>query len=183
MKIGFDFDKVFVNYPPLIPDFLIDKLYKRKNHKLTYRFPDKLEQKIRILSHHPILRQQIKENVTALSKIAKEGTFEIYLVSGRFGFLKDRTRKFLEKYDLNNYFKGIFFNFENEQPHLFKEKTLKKLGIKKFIDDDIDLLFYLSEKIQDIELYWLNSKKPKDLKLPRNIRIIKNLDEFREKHL
>jgi hypothetical protein len=30
MNIGFDFDKVFVDYPPIIPDYFFDRFYKKK---------------------------------------------------------------------------------------------------------------------------------------------------------
>ncbi|MEN9407220.1 MAG: hypothetical protein RLZZ455_436, partial [Candidatus Parcubacteria bacterium] len=62
MNIGFDLDKVLVNYPPLIPDGLIDRLYKKKiKGELVYRFPSKPEQRIRKISHLSFLRPKIKK--------------------------------------------------------------------------------------------------------------------------
>src|SRR5207244_2295988 len=152
----FDFDKVFVDYPPLIPNFLIDWFYKTKNHKLTYRFPGILEQKIRILSHHHVLRPPIEENIRSFAKIAQDRKYELFLVSGRFGFLEDRTKHWLYTYNFEHYFKQIHFNFENEQPHLFKERIITHLQIDTFIDDDLDLLFYLADKHPDISFFWVN---------------------------
>lgn len=184
MRIGFDFDKVFVNYPPFVPDFIIDWFYKKKNHNLYYKIPGSLEQKIRILSHHPLLRPQIKENINVLERMAKQKQHEIYLVSGRFGFLKDRTEKWVKRYNVDIFFKKLYFNFSNKQPHLFKLEMIKKLKIKHFIDDDLDLLLFLSDKLKDVKLYWLNQKLfSLHVSLPQNISIIKNLTELELKYL
>ncbi len=183
-SIGFDFDKIFVDYPPLIPDFIIDKLYKKKNHKLTYRFPSYFEQQLRIASHIIFLRQPLINNINALSKISGDKNMDIYLISGRFGFLKKQTNQWLKKYRIDRFFKKTFFNFNNEQPHLFKDRVLKDLGIEKFIDDDLDLLTHLAINNPKSEFYWLSKKNlQKTTYLPKNITQINDLNQFIEKHL
>ncbi len=181
-SIGFDFDKVFVNYPPFIPSFLIEYLYKRRNHNLSYRFPGKIEQKIRKLSHFPFLRPPIKENIDSLKKIYEKNDLKIYLVSSRFSFLKDRTYLWDKINNIFKYFEGIYFNFNDNQPHIFKDTIIKQEGIKKFIDDDLDLLHYLSGRNPKVKFYWINKKSKKRL-LPKNIIHIKNLAEFLNKHV
>lgn len=191
MTIGFDFDKVFIDYPPFIPYFLIDYLYKgslvfRKNRTkdiiLHYRTPGSLEQKIRVLSHYPIFRRAIKENVGTLKKMAAKNKYKIYLVSSRFGFLEKRTENLMKKYGLNNYFSGVYFNFKNNQPHIFKEETIKKLKIDTYIDDDLDLAIYLSKKIPTLKIYWLKDGRKKEGPLPKNVIAISNLKEL-EKYI
>ena len=190
MNIGFDFDKVFINYPPLIPDGLVDFIYKgrifKKNKRedgLSYRFPSLIEKKIRLFSHQLYFRHPIKSNIKALEKISREKGINTYLVSSRYSFLKDITSKILEKNKLKQYFKGIYFNYENSQPHLFKEETIKKLGIEKYIDDDLDLALYLSEKMPKLKIYWLNYKRQAKTRLPKNVIPIKNINEFLEKYI
>ena len=135
MTLGFDFDKVFIDYPPFIPYVFVDYLYKgslvfRKNRTkdvvLHYRFPGPIEEKVRILSHYPIFRHGIKENIESLKRISAKKNYKTYLVSSRFGFLRKRTTALLKRTKLENYFDGVYFNFENKQPHLFKEETIKK---------------------------------------------------------
>lgn len=182
VKIGFDFDKVFVNYPPLIPSAIIELLYKRKNGKLAYRMPGKIEQKIRTLSHHVLLRPPIIQNVNAMAKILEKGDIEAYVISSRFSFLKNKTNEWNKKYGMEKYFKKMFFNFKDAQPQVFKEEILRKEKIEKFIDDDLDLLRYLSERNPAIQFFWItNSKKTNNL--PSNIRTIKNIDEFIRKYV
>ena len=191
MTLGFDFDKVFIDYPPFIPYVFVDYLYKgslvfRKNRTkdivLHYRFPGPFEQKVRILSHYPIFRHVIKKNIESLKRISGNKNYKTYLVSSRFGFLKNRTTTLLKKNKLENYFDGVYFNFENKQPHLFKEETIKKLKIDTYIDDDLDLALYLSKKIPTLKIYWLKDGRKKEGPLPKNITAISTLKEL-EKYI
>lgn len=187
MIIGFDFDKVFIDYPPFIPYSIIDYLYKgslvlrkngTKNVILHYRFPGSFEQKVRILSHYPIFRRPLKNNISALKKITESKEDKTYLVSSRFGFLKKRTDVILQKYNLNKYFDGIYFNYSNMQPHIFKEKTIRNLKIEIYIDDDIDLALYLAKKIPNLRIFWVRDGRERIGPLPTNVIPIKNLYEL-----
>lgn len=190
-KIGFDFDKVFVSYPPIVPDKLIDFLYKgrvalmsRKKAneiKLEYRIPNYIEKQIRVLSHSYIFRPPLKNNIRALKRIRKSSSHEMYLISSRFGFLRDKTNAWIDKNKMKNDFKEIHFNFKNSQPHIFKENIIKKKGIEHYIDDDLDLLVYLSKKIPYNHYYWLSKTKKHEYKsLPKNIKIIKSISDLKK---
>lgn len=178
IKIGFDFDKVFVDYPPFIPERLINKLYKKSSNNLSYRIPGKLEQKIRKLSHFPLFRPPIKANVKALEHIAVNSDLEIYLVSSRFNFLKKRTEDWLSRHKIKSHFKKLYFNFKDEQPHIFKSKIIEDLGIKIYVDDDLDLLKYLLKKNRSLKLYWVTKSKKGGQ--PKNIHPIKTLNELND---
>lgn len=187
MNIGFDFDKVFVNYPPGIPSNLISFLYKgrmsfvnkdSKKTELSYRYPGRIEQRIRKLSHKTFLRPPISGNIKTLKKISETDSYKTYLISSRYGFLKGETEKWLEKQRIRKYFTGIYFNFQNKQPHIFKKEIIDQLRITIYVDDDIDLLIYLS-KNENLKLFWIADKG--DLKhkaLPSNIYKIKNIEEL-----
>lgn len=159
MNIGFDLDKVLIDYPPFVPAKLVDLLYKEKsNGILKYRIPSKPEQYLRLLTHLSILRPPITENITFILS-PKINNSKYYLISSRFGFLKGRTQNLIQKYNFSSIFNGMFFNFENKQPHLFKNETIKKLGLDRYIDDDLPLLRFLSKKNPDTKFYWLNKNK------------------------
>ncbi len=176
-KIAFDFDKVFVDYPPFIPSTIIDFLYKRKNGKLAYRYPGSIEKQIRILSHHHFFRSPLKNNIAALSKIHKDKNIETYIISSRYSFLKNKTNAWNKKNNIAKYFSKMYFNYRDEQPHVFKEKILRSESIDKFIDDDYDLLIYLSKRNPDISFYWITNSHPRR-KLPANVVKIKDINEF-----
>lgn len=164
MNIGFDLDKIFVDYPPFIPNWVIDKLYKeRDNGVLLYRIPGRFEQKLRQLSHQPFLRPPLKHNLSFLQVLAKNNTHTLYLISSRFGFLKKQTERLSKKQNFNSIFKKLYFNYDNEQPHEFKNKILKQLKIDRYIDDDLSLLKYLAKNNPSSKFYWLNSSINKEI--------------------
>lgn len=191
MIIGFDFDRVFINYPPFVPDVLIDILYKgtsyfrKRNGKteLTYRFPGTIEQQLRIFSHAPLFRHPIEKNIEALKQIRKKGKCKTYLVSSRFGFLKKRTETLFAKENLSQYFDGVYFNYNNLQPHQFKEQTIRRLKIDTYIDDDLDLAQYLSQRLPSLRIFWVHGGKRGIREVPKGIIPIKDLSEFIGKYM
>lgn len=177
MNLGFDFDKVFINYPPLVPHVLIDRLYKKKaNGTLLYRIPSKPEQILRIATHHPILRKPIMENMQYIRSIAGNKDHKYYVISSRFGFLKRRTEDLIKRHELDSLFHGLFFNYSNEQPHIFKDRMIKKLHIHRYIDDDLRLLEYLLTKNKSTVFFWLNKSHNGFLK--KNLFGITKLSSF-----
>lgn len=183
MRIGFDFDGIFVDKPPFIPQAIGEWLYKRKkNHTLIYRFPGRFEQKLRVFSHHSVFRSPLRDNVRAFLKMRKNRRHTFYLVSGRFGFLREKTHAWLTTHKMGHTFKKMYFNFGNEQPHLFKNRIIKKLKLQHHIDDDLDLITFLAHENPDVTFYWVYGKQFQKKSLPRNVRHIKDLEEFRRKY-
>ncbi|MBI2028061.1 MAG: hypothetical protein HYT07_00495 [Candidatus Levybacteria bacterium] len=177
MNIGFDLDKVFIDYPFFLPDFIIDRFYKKKaNGKLSYRIPKKPEQLLRLLIHHPLLRQPIKTNIDFMKKLASQNTHKHYLISGRFGFLKNKTQKLVQKHELYKLFEGLYFNFGNQQTHLFKNDIIQRLKIDLYVDDDRELLKYLAKKNPKTKFFWLNKKVRS--KIEKNLFAIKVLPDM-----
>lgn len=177
MNIGFDFDKVFIDYPPFIPDKLINWLFKDNSKKeLTYRFPGRIEQEIRKISHFGLFRPPIEENIAFVQSLAKKINHKPFLISGRFGFLQGITQTLIERYGLKNIFDGMAFNFSNEQPHFFKERTIKKYKLDVYIDDDLPLLIFLQKENKKTKLFWLTQKNSSHK--PANIVIIHRLSEL-----
>jgi len=179
MNIGFDLDGIFVNTPPFVPKIIIDKLYKdQDNGGLHYRIPNIIEQRIRVLSHLPPLRPAIGKNILTLQDLAKSQKHTLFLISSRFGFLKKRTEALVKKHGFDRIFKKLYFNYFNEQPHLFKHRILKEIKIDAFIDDDLSLLKYLARENPKIIFYWLN--RTKNIKLMDNLYAICNLKQIKQ---
>lgn len=177
MNIGFDLDKIFVDYPPFVPDAIIDRLYKKKSSgNLEYRYPSPLEQKLRQISHNPLFRPTIKKNLAYLQNLDGEKN-KLYLISSRFGFLKTQTDTLIKKLGFQNVFDGIYFNFSNKQPHLFKNDIIHNLNLDIYIDDDFALLKYVAKNNKKTTFYWLNKHAPKG-KLTRNIIAIHSLSDI-----
>ncbi len=177
MNLGFDLDKVFIDYPPLIPDSVLNHLYKKKaNGILIYRIPSRPEQILRGLIHLPFLRPKIKKNIEFLQSLSKKDN-KLYLISSRFSFLEKTTDKLTKKYGFDNIFDEMYFNFSNKQPHLFKDEILKKLKIDRYVDDDFHLIKYVAKQNKKVKFYWLNSQRRTHM-LTRNITAISNLEDI-----
>ncbi|MGD8744031.1 MAG: glycosyltransferase family 4 protein [Candidatus Woesebacteria bacterium] len=152
-RIGFDLDGVIIGKPPLIPKKLIEYLYRgRINKRLSYRFPGKVEMLIRWLSHSPFVRTPINENVNILRKISKNKDIELYAISGRYQFLKERTDQWLKAYKLEGCFKKVYLNEDNKQPHLFKKNLVEKLKLDYFVEDDPLVVGYLKKKTKNAQI-------------------------------
>lgn len=176
-RIGFDLDKIFINHPPFVPYSFIEYFYKKQNNTLSYRIPGKIEQNLRIFTHGTHLRPPIQKNIEALRLIAKKKGSVLYLISGRFSFLKKKTHEWDKKHAIFKYFTKTFLNSRNEQPHLFKARIIKQEKIEKYIDDDLDLLLYLNRKNPNVEFFWITGSKTVP-KLPRGIKRLKDLSEL-----
>jgi len=161
IKIGCDLDGVIIGKPPLMSKKLLERLFKGGCGKgLHYRFPkNKLEQRIRILSHFWLIRPAIKKNVIAIKKLVKNKNVRIYAVSSRYSFLKKRTEQWFAKRKLNNLFEKFYLNIDDEQPHIFKEKMIKKLKLDYFLDDDPAIVKYLKRKVKKTEIVWVENNK------------------------
>jgi hypothetical protein len=80
----------------------------------------------------------------------------------------------MKKQGFDKIFDGMYFNFQNKQPHEFKDEVLKKLNIDLYVDDDFYLLKYVADKNKKTKFFWLNPQKGKRLITP-NITAISNL--------
>jgi hypothetical protein len=180
MNIGFDLDKVFINTPPFIPKTFIDKLYKKRdNGILLYRIPGRTEQIIRSLSHAPILRAGMRENLQFLKSLPKN-THKLYLISSRFKFLENKTKKLVKKHHFDKIFDEMYFNFANEQPHIFKNRIIRNLKLDYYIDDDLSLLNYVAAHNPKTIFFWLTPKKTHNTLL-QNISPLFPLSEFTDR--
>ena len=159
IKIGLDLDGVIVDKPPLISKNLLEWLVRsHQNKDLAYRFPEsKIEQWLRVFTHQPLFRPAIKKNLEFVKKLAADKKYKLYLISGRYSFLENRTAQWLKHHQLEGLFEKVLINLKNEQPHLFKEKMIKKMKIDIFIDDDEPLVNYLSSHFPKTKIVYLES--------------------------
>jgi hypothetical protein len=177
MNVGFDLDKIFINTPPVVPGEVIEWFYKEKtSRKLRYRTPSRAEQIIRIISHYPIFRLPIRKNIDYIKNLNVNNKNKYFLISSRFNFLKTRTDKLIKRFEFDKIFNGMYFNYSNLQPHEFKSKMIKKLNIDMFVDDDLQLLEYLTGQNVKTKFFWLNGKISKPLM--KNLFAIKHISEM-----
>lgn len=176
MNVGFDLDGVFIDIHRLLPKNLINYFYRKHNNSvLLYRIPSRSEQVLRLMLHHHFFRPPITKNIeTYKHHFLKKHKYHI--ISSRFKFLEKTTNVLLKKYNLDSLFDEFHFNFNNKQPHLFKDEMIKKFKIDRFIDDDLPLLEYVSKRNSKTTFYWLNNKYKKTLQ--KNLFAINNISSI-----
>lgn len=160
IKIGFDLDGVIIGSPYLVPKKLLERLFRgTKEDGLVYRFPaSRINQFLRKLSHYHLFRPPIKENLAFLKKLIQDPNVEVYLISGRYSFLKKETQKWLGRWKINNGLAGIFLNEKNLPPHIFKEKIVKDLGLDIYLEDDKRIVSFLKKKLPQTKFYWVDDE-------------------------
>ena len=152
-KIGFDLDGVLIDKPPLIPRWLLHRLFKGSRQKFDYHCPAcGWNRLIRIWSHHPWLRPPINENINFLKELARDKEVEIYLISSRYSFLKKATQRILRRRGINHCFVRAVINDNNQSPLLFKEEVLTRFGIEVYFEDDPEVVEYLRKRLPETKI-------------------------------
>src|SRR3990167_3846517 len=148
MNVGFDLDKIFINTPPFVPGKIIEWFYKGKpDGLLKYRIPSRAEQIIRLFSHHPLFRPVITRNINYVKNLASTSTNKYYLISGRFGFLKNSTEALIKRHGFNEIFDAMFFNFVNKKNKKTRFFWLNN-NTEKIINDNLIAITHLSKMLQ-----------------------------------
>jgi hypothetical protein len=168
IKIGFDLDGVILFNPSRSFRSLISRskkahLFPRK--ELEFYHPESaLEKSLWLLVHKSSFK--LATGFTDLEKIALSKNIEIYLVSARFSCLKSDTEKWRKIINRNNIFKEIYFNDNDEQPHLFKKKMIEKLNLDYFVEDNWDVASYLATNQKKVQIWWLSNLLDQSINYP-----------------
>ena len=110
--------------------------------------------------------------------MVKENKIEAYIVSARYESLKKDFENWINKIEARKYFTGIYYNNNNEQPHLFKEQVIKKLNIDIFVEDNWDIVNHLSKNTK-AKIYWIYNLLDRNIKFknrfPNLVKAVKKL--------
>ena len=156
INVGIDIDGIIVGKPPLVPAGVINYLYRKTNSKsLEYKIPlNYFDKKLRTITHLKIFRPIIKKNLEWLKENSNNTNINIFIVSGRYSFLENRTKKLLKDNGIDLKNERVKLNINDIQPHIFKNQIVKSLNIDYMIDDDIFMLKYLSTLNPNTTFVW-----------------------------
>ncbi len=168
IKIGFDLDGVILFNPSRVFRSLISKskqahLLPRKELEF-YHPTSQLEKLLWLLVHKSSFKLAV--GFAQLEELALSNQLELYIVSARFACLRSDTQKWQKVIDRNHIFKGIYFNDQDEQPHLFKQKMIKMLDLDIFVEDNWDVVHYLSNNQQKTQVWWLSNLLDQKISYP-----------------
>lgn|SRR3989344_1872251 len=155
VRIGLDFDGV-VAYNPFRIIRAPIKWFKREVlgiNRLSFFVPKNAWQKIMwVVVHESSVFPS--QGVEMLKNRVDGLKVEFHLITGRYGFLEHNLRTWLTRNKLEKCFKSININEHGEQPHVFKEQMVGKLGLDVYIEDNLDIVMYL-QKLKRCRVMWV----------------------------
>jgi len=156
LKVGFDLDGVILYNPARVIRPIIAQVKKNflQKKQLSFYYPKtKLEKYFwRVFHKSSIFIAPGFEEIINLTKNKK---IQSYIVTARFNYLEQGFQQWLQKSQAKKYFHGCFHNVDDMQPHLFKEKMIKQLGLDIYVEDNWDIVQYLQKKFPQKKIYWI----------------------------
>ena len=155
IKIGLDFDGVVAYNPfrviraPIT--FFKRKILKKRGTRFFVPKNDWQKGLWRILHESSVFPA---DGVGLLKEMAKNPKYEFHLITARYSFLRGDLDKWLKKNGLTNIFTSINSDDLDEQPHLFKESMVSKLGLDYFVEDNLDIVSHLRKATQ-VRIFWI----------------------------
>lgn len=155
VRIGIDFDGVLAYNPFRIIRAPV-KWFKKRFlgvNKLKFFVPkNELQRWIWSLMHESSILPGV--GCELLKELNKDNTYEFFLVTARYGFLKGNMMHWLDKKGLTSVFKIISVNEATEQPHEYKLRKITELKLDYFIEDNFDIVSHVS-KNSNTKVLWV----------------------------
>jgi len=195
LKVGFDLDGVLLYNPARIfrPIIYFIKKYilKRKTNQFYYP-KNKLEQFIWLFLHKSSLFPA--KGIDEIKQLIKEKKIKAYVISARYESLKEDFLFWKKKIDPENLFSSWYYNEKNDQPHLYKEKMIKKLNLDIFVEDNWDIVKYLKTQNSKLKtksdlvktgkktkIFWIYNLLDKKIKYQYKFKSLKEVVSFLKK--
>lgn len=174
LKVGFDLDGVLLYNPARIVRPLVSLLKKKKviqRKELQFFVPQtKTQQLFWRLFHKSSLF--VSPAIKDIEQLVKAGEIEAYIITGRFAHLQTDTQVWFKKFARKKIFKQSLMNEQDEQPHLFKERKIRELGLDYFVEDNWDIVNYLSQKKLKTKLVWITNLLDRKIDFPRKFFLL-----------
>jgi len=152
IKVGFDLDGVLFFNPLRFVRGPLDLI--KKGGTLQYIPKTRIEQWLwRIIHMSSFTPATGWQEIRRLSKL---GLIEPYVITARFKCLQKDFERSMEIVDAPDYFTGCYQNLRDEQPHLYKERMIKELGIEYYVEDNWNIVEHLSATTS-AEILWVSN--------------------------
>lgn len=156
IKVGFDFDGVLFYNPTRVlrPIIYFVKKYLLGVRSTKFYIPKKsFTQKCAALLHKTSFGPN--KGFDDFIDLVNNPKYEVYIITARPSFLKESLTDLLKPFDLRR-INGIIQNGKDEQPHLFKERITKELGLHYYVEDNWDVVKHLSENTT-AQIIWMTN--------------------------
>lgn len=140
-RVGFDLDGVLLYNPmrvarPVVS--LMKRLFLTKRATTFFIPKSTTSRSIWYVLHSSSM--WIEGGYDSAKKLIETKKIEGYIVTARYGFLKEDFEKWQKKLEANKYFKKCYVNEKNEQPHVYKNRLVNELNLDYFIEDNWDIV-------------------------------------------
>jgi len=157
LRIGFDLDGVLLYNPVrIIRPFiaLFKDVFLRKNSLAFYYPTSPLAQRMWKLFHKSSI--YIAPGINDIKELVQKNKIKAYIITARYSFLGPSLITWAKKNGFDVIFSQIYFNKDDEQPHLFKENKIKELNLDFFIEDNWDIVNHLSHSHKlGCRIFWI----------------------------
>ncbi len=188
LRVGLDLDGVILYNPARIarPIAALAKKLLLKKKKVSFTVPKKKwEQYIWYLMHKSSIF--VAPGFDTIKQLAKEGKIEVYIITGRYSFLKDDLEKWLKKIGAETFIKKWYYNKNDDQPHTYKEKLVRELKLDFFVEDNWDIVKHLNTTLKTenpkLKVFWIYNIFDQKIQYPHKFSSLKKAIESIQKNL
>ncbi len=184
-NIGFDLDGVILYNPARIvrPIIVFVKKYFLKRDINKFYYPkNKTEQMIWNILHKSSVWPA--PGIEGLLRLLKEKKIKAYIISARYESLKTDFDAWMKKIDPDHVFMDYFYNNQNEQPHLYKERMIRKLNLDIFVEDNWDIVAHINSKFKirspgkgnpKFKIFWIYNILDRNINYPYKFPSLKSV--------
>lgn len=180
LRVGFDLDGVILYNPVRVLRLLavgIKKVFVKNKAKKFFVPTNSLDRAIWGFLHKTSFRKN--KGLGDIGDLVKNKQIEAYLITGRYSFLEKDLNKWLAKLKTDIEFTDTFFNKNDEQPNVFKQKMIEKLELHAFVEDNWDIVQHLSSHLESkalqCKIFWLSNFFDKDIEYRYKFMSLKDI--------
>ncbi|OGK20777.1 hypothetical protein A2866_00035 [Candidatus Roizmanbacteria bacterium RIFCSPHIGHO2_01_FULL_39_8] len=179
-RVGFDLDGVILYNPLRVLRPLavgIKKVFVKNKARKFFVPTNPLDRAIWGFLHKTSFRKN--KGLREIGDLVKNKRIEAYLITGRYSFLERDLNKWLGKLKTDIEFTDIFYNKNDEQPNVFKQKMIEKLELNAFVEDNWDIVQHLSSRLESkalqCKIFWLSNFFDKDIEYRYKFMSLKDI--------
>jgi hypothetical protein len=125
---------------------------------------------------------KVNRGYEEIKRLSKNRKIKMYIITGRYGFLKDDYERWLKRIQADKVFEACYINEENIQPNDFKEQMIKRLKLDIYVEDNWDIIEKLNHHT-GAEILWITNLVDKRIPYTNKFNDLKGVFLFLKKHL
>lgn len=187
LRVGFDLDGVILYNPIRVLRVFAKKILKplkssflHQKKEAFYQPKSRLEKFLWRVVHYTSFK--VNRGYGEIKKLSKNKNIKMYVVTGRYGFLKDDYEEWLKKIDAKHVFEKCYINDKNIQPNDFKEQMIKKLKLDIYVEDNWDIIEKLNHHT-GATILWITNMVDRKIPYENKFSDLEGISRFLKRFL